>query len=319
MLVDDDANVLKVQSAIWKQNAQIEVATYTDPSVAVSEILKRPSEWDIVVTDVHMPKMDGRVLRAAVRGMVTVVLTSIDPIDYGEWAKDDDWEVMFVMKPFRKESVESVRYHWESNCRGRTKRLARTQEIAELRRQVASLRRTNEALQELVDETVMTSPKPTMPSVDSEFADTPTEIWKRKCWVGQLHWRVLKSQLDTALGEIRSLSRRFEQYESSPQQHSERDLVCVERVARQGRVWVGFDELSRPHVLVKETGERLNAVRFSGRVTMTFETTDDRSQWLGSQESEHELVGASEFQRCAICGLELPQEKLKSHVMDCSG
>jgi len=318
LIVDDDPRILEIQSAIWKTQTGIDVETRSDPLIALSEIVSDAARYDLLVTDVHMPTMDGRVLRAAVRGMVTVVLMSVDPLDSEEWVLDGDWEVMFVMKPMRKESVASILYQWEADKRRRTKRLALMQEVGDLRKRIASLTRTNATLEALVDGQMMNAPKPTMPDVESEFADTPVEVWKRKFWIAQLHHQVQESRLSTAKDSVEALTRRLVRY-GGEQQHSERDLICVEGVSRRGRVWVGFSKTTQPHVLVKDDGHSLNAVRMNGEVTLSFETIVDRNEWLGDQEIDHEIVESTSFVKCEVCHLYLPVEKRASHVLDCSG
>jgi len=160
------------------------------------------------------------------------------------------------------------------------------------------------------DEQAMIAPKPTMPAHDSTFPDTPTELWKRKHWIAQLHHQIVNSRLDIANDTIASLRRRLSQYEGGRQQHSERDLVCVESVPRQGRVC--------PQVLIEDSRHSANVVQFNAAVTISFETQEYHNIRLGDQEIQHNIVSSNPFYTCPVCHLVLPFDKEVKHVRDCA-
>ena len=58
LVVDDDYDIASLIK-ISLEKIGLSVSSFTDPSLALEEISKRPSEYELVISDIRMPSMNG--------------------------------------------------------------------------------------------------------------------------------------------------------------------------------------------------------------------------------------------------------------------
>ncbi|MGQ0810582.1 MAG: response regulator [Nitrospiraceae bacterium] len=102
LVVDDNADVRRVVSLLL-QSAQYNVFEAGDGLEAVEEIKRR--RYDAVLTDYHMPRMDGRQLLASCRTIsptTPVIFVSSEFVDSGETHPEGSPEEAYacLSKPF---------------------------------------------------------------------------------------------------------------------------------------------------------------------------------------------------------------------------
>jgi CheY-like chemotaxis protein len=74
---DEDALVLLMEVSLKKLGYS--VRGYTDPAIALREFTRAPQEFDVIVTDLAMPGMNGRQFAARIREIrqdVPIIMTS---------------------------------------------------------------------------------------------------------------------------------------------------------------------------------------------------------------------------------------------------
>jgi len=85
LLVDDDAEVLKALTKVLEKEGY-EVGAYTDARAAISFINETKKRFDLVVTDVSMPGMNGTAFLTAVKAAFpqtpVIIITA-----FGDWGE----------------------------------------------------------------------------------------------------------------------------------------------------------------------------------------------------------------------------------------
>lgn len=109
LIVDDNQEMLKLLSILIKKNTPCEAVTTADPVEALE--LTRQGGFDIVITDLKMPALDGIELLDAVahvdEDIPVIIITAYGSVEtaleaMGRGAFD------FIRKPFRKEQMLSA-------------------------------------------------------------------------------------------------------------------------------------------------------------------------------------------------------------------
>ncbi|MGA7900749.1 MAG: response regulator [Nitrososphaeraceae archaeon] len=58
LVVDDDNDILSLIK-IGLEKMGLSVSSFTDPSLALEEFSKKPSDYELVISDIRMPSMNG--------------------------------------------------------------------------------------------------------------------------------------------------------------------------------------------------------------------------------------------------------------------
>ena len=106
LVIDDELDMLMLLRMIIEDNTDYEVETTNNPSEAVKMVMK--NNYDLVISDLKMPGMDGLELFDEVKGMKPdlplIIITA-----YGSLETADEAMKMgvadFITKPFRKDSI----------------------------------------------------------------------------------------------------------------------------------------------------------------------------------------------------------------------
>ena len=106
LVVDDEPNMLRLLKTILMDKTGYEVTTTNNP-LEVSKLLQE-DHYDLVVTDLKMPLVDGIDLIGIVRNidaaMPIIVITAYGTIETAEEAIQKG-AYDFITKPFRKETI----------------------------------------------------------------------------------------------------------------------------------------------------------------------------------------------------------------------
>jgi DNA-binding NtrC family response regulator len=106
LVVDDEPNMLRLLKTILMDKTGYEVTTTNNP-LEVSKLLQE-DHYDLVITDLKMPLVDGIDLIGIVRNldaaMPIIVITAYGTIELAEEAIQKG-AYDFITKPFRKETI----------------------------------------------------------------------------------------------------------------------------------------------------------------------------------------------------------------------
>jgi len=106
LVVDDEPNMLRLLKTILMDRTGYEVTTTNNP-LEVSKLLQE-DHYDLVVTDLKMPLVDGIDLIGIIRKidatMPIIVITAYGTIETAEEAIQKG-AYDFITKPFRKETI----------------------------------------------------------------------------------------------------------------------------------------------------------------------------------------------------------------------
>jgi CheY-like chemotaxis protein len=110
MVVDDEEMVVQVAAGVLKR-LNYSVATFTNPFLAVKALQEQPSAYDLIVTDLTMPKMSGTELAVEmhrVRPDIAIVLCTgfIGAIEHAELVRLNLRGPL--LKPFVLEAMAQV-------------------------------------------------------------------------------------------------------------------------------------------------------------------------------------------------------------------
>ena len=106
LVIDDELDMLMLLRMIIENNTDYEVETTNNPSEALKMVME--NDYDLVISDLKMPGMDGLELFDEVKGMKPdlplIIITA-----YGSLETADEAMKMgvadFITKPFRKDSI----------------------------------------------------------------------------------------------------------------------------------------------------------------------------------------------------------------------
>ncbi|HSB52167.1 MAG TPA: response regulator [Dissulfurispiraceae bacterium] len=106
LVVDDEPDMLRLLSMIIKDKTPYEITTTNNPLEALE--LAKQGGYDILITDLKMPGLDGIELLNAVRGFDTdipiIIITAYATAESAAEAMDKN-AFDFITKPFRKEQI----------------------------------------------------------------------------------------------------------------------------------------------------------------------------------------------------------------------
>ena len=106
LVVDDEPNMLRLLKTILMDKTGYEVTTTNNP-LEVSKMLQE-AHYDLVITDLKMPLVDGIDLIDIIRGIDTampiIMITAYGTIETAEEAIQKG-AYDFITKPFRKETI----------------------------------------------------------------------------------------------------------------------------------------------------------------------------------------------------------------------
>jgi DNA-binding NtrC family response regulator len=106
LVIDDEPNMLRLLKTILMDKTGYEVTTTNNP-LEVSKLLQE-DHYDLVITDLKMPLVDGIDLIGIVRNidaaMPIIVITAYGTIELAEEAIQKG-AYDFITKPFRKETI----------------------------------------------------------------------------------------------------------------------------------------------------------------------------------------------------------------------
>ena len=112
LIVDDDCDIASL-IRIGLENMDFSVSSFTDPLLALEEFRKRPSNYELVISDVRMPNMNGYEFVKQVKKInpkVNVILMTAFEIEDKEFhsilpsIKIDG----FLQKPFSMSKLNDV-------------------------------------------------------------------------------------------------------------------------------------------------------------------------------------------------------------------
>jgi CheY-like chemotaxis protein len=70
LLVDDNADILRVLAAVVKTITDAEIETFCSPVEALAAFAAAPDKYELVITDYEMPGMDGVELCRRLRALI---------------------------------------------------------------------------------------------------------------------------------------------------------------------------------------------------------------------------------------------------------
>jgi len=110
LIVEDDSFNVHLLSALLKKIADVKIIS-TDDGKEALKILESDKKVDVILLDIHMPKMGGKDVLNAIRKQETyndipVIIISVDGLDEDELLKMGAND--FVLKPFDIEQFTTV-------------------------------------------------------------------------------------------------------------------------------------------------------------------------------------------------------------------
>ena len=132
LVVDDEAAILRICSRVLASEGW-DVTAAGDVRTAIRTIETASAPYDCVLSDIHMPEMDGYALVAAVRQHdddLPVLLMTGDPSLDGAVRAIDSGAVSYITKPFTSETLgaavaRAARQHGVQRMRRRAESYAR--------------------------------------------------------------------------------------------------------------------------------------------------------------------------------------------------
>lgn len=106
LIVDDEPDMLKLLSMILREKTPYEITTTNNPIEAVE--LAKKGDFDLVITDLKMPGLDGLQLLEEVKkrdeDVPVIIITAYGTIDAATEAIEKGG-FDFITKPFKKEQI----------------------------------------------------------------------------------------------------------------------------------------------------------------------------------------------------------------------
>ena len=111
LILDDEKQITKVFSLLMQHSAY-EVESFEDPESAVQAISKDPSSYDVILSDIRMPKMDGISFAKKVRSLhptLPIIFMTGYPANEVEAGIAELKNVILLQKPFPlKETLDKL-------------------------------------------------------------------------------------------------------------------------------------------------------------------------------------------------------------------
>ncbi|KAK8569503.1 hypothetical protein V6N13_046554 [Hibiscus sabdariffa] len=109
LVVDDDSTSLAIVSAMLR-GFRYEVTSVKNPMAALSVLRANPSNFDLVVTDLHMPEMNGIELQRQIKRefKVPVIIMSSDDSEGVMLDSLSGGAVFFIVKPVHPDGLKNV-------------------------------------------------------------------------------------------------------------------------------------------------------------------------------------------------------------------
>jgi CheY-like chemotaxis protein len=112
LIIDDDSFNIHLVSALMKKIANVEITATDDGKEALAILESGDKIIDVVLLDLHMPKMDGRDILIAIReqnkydNIPVVIISSVDGLERNELLNLGANDL--VLKPFDVNMFVSV-------------------------------------------------------------------------------------------------------------------------------------------------------------------------------------------------------------------
>ncbi|KAE8704676.1 Detected protein of unknown function [Hibiscus syriacus] len=109
LVVDDDSTCLAIVSAMLR-GFRYEVTSVKNPMAALSVLRANPSNFDLVVTDLHMPGMNGIELQRIIKRefKLPVIIMSSDDSERVMLESLAEGAVFFIVKPVHPDGLKNV-------------------------------------------------------------------------------------------------------------------------------------------------------------------------------------------------------------------
>ncbi|XP_050138854.1 putative two-component response regulator ARR13 [Malus sylvestris] len=123
LVVDDDATTLAIVSAMLKTwSYQVSVVAVKNPMDALAILRAQKGAFDLVVTDLHMPQMDGFELHKHVRDefKLPVIMMSADDNDNVILKSLEGGFADYMVKPVSKDDIKNVWQYAEAAKKGKS-------------------------------------------------------------------------------------------------------------------------------------------------------------------------------------------------------
>lgn len=110
MLVDDNADILEMMSALVENLTDAEIERFNSPQAALAAFADAPNQYELVITDYEMPGMDGiklcRRLRELAGGLKVFLATGSG--FFTEEAATRAGFLGLLNKPFHQEELSAM-------------------------------------------------------------------------------------------------------------------------------------------------------------------------------------------------------------------
>jgi len=111
LILDDEKQITKVFSLLMQQSAY-DVESFEDPESALAAISKEPNSYDVILSDIRMPKMDGITFAKKVRTLhptLPIIFMTGYPVDEVQAGILGLENVILLQKPFPlKETLDKL-------------------------------------------------------------------------------------------------------------------------------------------------------------------------------------------------------------------
>lgn len=106
-VVDDNKMILTVFHSLMKQGS-FKAEFFSDAAKALSVIYEHPDRYQLLITDIQMPGMDGVDLARKIRQVLPnfpIIFMTAEPTEQAQAAARELGRIVFLEKPFPLEST----------------------------------------------------------------------------------------------------------------------------------------------------------------------------------------------------------------------